>query len=341
MTVVREIDSYMHNLNKVFLEENKNFHIPDFQRDFVWTDEEANELFKDFSEDSNNFETETSQLQGYLLGNIVLIDSGSKSLVVDGQQRLTTLSLIFKALYETVKNKAFDITNSDQAAWLGRLGELNKGFIRVDDAGEFIGLRITHEPTLPFGGYYKDLIRDTPNLEAKTISDENIESVYSSVLENIESLNDIQLNRFITYLRTKVKLIVTTAPSQSKAFQLFEVLNDRGRSLEPLDLVKNLFLKQLTTDGYNTEDLTQFNSNWTNFIKNLEISPKRKIASSTFMKHFVTAEYAKNIKQNTLFEFFDNKGDERSRIQSNEILNFSRKLVKTSEIYRDIEKKPF
>ena len=51
---------------------------------------------------------------------------------------------------------------------------------------------------------------------------------------------------FLQYLTTKVKLIETTAPSIERAFQLFEILNYRGQSLEPLDLLKNYLLKNLT-----------------------------------------------------------------------------------------------
>lgn len=336
MDNVGEIQSKMDNLNEVILNNNRSFHIPDFQRDFVWTSEEAEELFQDLSEDTNNFQTETSMLQGYLLGNIVLINSQNTWLVVDGQQRLTTLTLIFKALYEIVKKKALDENNSEREFWYTKRADLDKGFNRLDDAGEIVGLRITHEPTLPFGTYYKKLIQDYDNLQPSTVSDENIEDVYNSLYDNLQSLSDNQLIRFIVYLRTKVKLIVTIAPSQAKAFQLFEVLNDRGQSLEPLDLVKNLFLKKLSELPGKDEKIRDFNKNWTSFLTNLKLSPKRKISSSTFMKHFVAANFSENIKQNNLFDFFDQTG----RIKSEEILPLSEKLVFTSKIYQDIEKNP-
>lgn len=337
-----KISSEMNNLSEVILNSNRTFHIPDFQRDFVWGSEEIDELFQDFKEDTDNFSRESSELQGYLLGNIVIINDGELSLVVDGQQRLTTMSLIFKALYETVKEKSYD-NSSDSTTrdkWLQKLGGLNKGFQNLDDAEEFKGLKITHEPSLPFGEYYKGLIRDTKGLLPKTTSDENIESVYNSILENIEALNEIQLGKLIAYLRTKVMLIVTTAPSRSKAFQLFEVLNDRGRSLEPMDLVKNLFLKQMSTAGFDKSDQENFNQNWSTFINNMQISPRKKISSSTFMKHFITSEFGKNLKQDKLFDFFDKGDSTKPTISPNEILQFSRKLVNASEIYKEIEKSP-
>src|SRR5690606_25834049 len=233
---------------------------------------------------------------------------------------------------------------SDQGhmSWLKRLGDLEKGFYKLDDAGEFLGLKVTHESSLPFGDYYKSLIRDVDGAEPRVQSDENIDEVYNTILEKIQELNDNQLIRFIAYLRTKVKLIVTTAPSQAKAFQLFEVLNDRGRSLEPLDLVKNRLLKQLSSAGYQKTDIEEFNSNWSGFLNNLQITKKRKINSSTFMKHFIVAEFGENVKQDKLFEFFNKNKDEagKSRITPHQILPISRKLLKVSRQYQEIEKQP-
>src|SRR5699024_1199551 len=138
---------------------------------------------------------------------------------------------------------------------------------------------------------------------------------------------------------------VTSAPSQSKAFQLFEVLNDRGRSLEPMDLVKNLLLKELNTAGFSDSDQREFMENWTKFITNLQISPKRNISSSTFMKHFILGMYEKNVNMENLFDLFKNfigKGaSQRGMIlKPNDIIPFSQKLAQVSETYQDIEKNP-
>lgn len=92
-----EITSIMKNIKGIL--DNKNqFVIPDFQRSFVWTEKEIETLFADFSEDTNDYTDKINMLPGYLLGNIVLISSEEKPTVfdvIDGQQRLTTLTLIF------------------------------------------------------------------------------------------------------------------------------------------------------------------------------------------------------------------------------------------------------
>lgn len=65
-------------------------------------------------------------------------------------------------------------------------------------------------------------------------------------------------------------------PSKAKAFQLFEILNDRGRSLEPLDLIKN-HLKILNTEGKPNLQVEVFTQNWKSFMDNLQISPKNEL----------------------------------------------------------------
>lgn len=97
-----EINSDMKSLENVFTDNHKTFHIPDFQRDFVWTGDDAEQLMDDIMEDSDNLSVDSTELQGYLLGNIVLIDKNDKYLVVDGQQRITTLTLLYKVIHDRV-----------------------------------------------------------------------------------------------------------------------------------------------------------------------------------------------------------------------------------------------
>ncbi|MBC2109497.1 DUF262 domain-containing protein [Listeria innocua] len=335
---MEEINSTMESVSEIFLNSSNIFHIPDFQRDFVWSRQEAEDLMEDFSEDTDNFEESSEELQGYLLGNIVLIEKEkNKYLVVDGQQRITSLTLLFKVLYQRIKD-IIDKTDGDERdKWLKRMGQLNQGYEITDDEDNFKSLRVTHDDSLPFGKYYKSIIRDEDHEEAKTQSDINISEVYDALSDKLSELTDDKIYKFIPYLKTKVKLITTTSSSEGKAFQLFEVLNDRGRSLEPMDLVKNNFLKTLNLDGFTDEEIETFNSNWRDFIENLTLKKaKRKIASSTFMKHFIVSEYGINMRQEKLFDFFTNT----QKLTGKEIIELAYKLKKTSEVYASIEDSP-
>jgi len=334
---MHEITSEMISLGQLLLDDNKLFYIPEFQRDFVWKDEQARELINDLKEDTDGFIKDNDDLQGYLLGNIVLIENDKKRyLVIDGQQRLTTLTLLFKVLYERIDSIIERSEGKERDRWLKRIGQISNSYQVVDDEDNFKGLRIIHDEGLTFGGFYRDLITDKISEDTLIISDSdnNIREVYNTLSDELSNLNDSQMSKFISYIKNKVKLIVTTAPSEGKAFQLFEVLNDRGRSLEPMDLVKNTFLKIIRQSGYSDEDVKILNMNWKEFIENLQITPKKKIASSIFMKHFIGYEYNKNIKQDRLFDFFKN----HLKLSGDDIISLVKKINRYSKIYTSIEK---
>jgi len=112
----------------------------------------------------------------------------------------------------------------------------------------------------------------------KPALDENLspclaDTIYKTSYEFIQGLDDKQLKKFIIYYRDKIKLIETIAPTEAKAFQLFEILNDRGRSLEPMDLIKNGFLRTLTMEGKPEVKIDEFNSDWRETMDNLQ--PKK------------------------------------------------------------------
>lgn len=336
---IKNITSDLRSLNSFLLESKDTFLIPDFQRDFVWEKDDVKQLLEDFSDDTNQFSVETSELEGYLLGNIVLIDNGNEKIVIDGQQRLTTITLIFKVLEQIISQK-IQQCNGDQTKllfWGKKMGGLQSGYAILDDHDTFERLKISHDPGLPFGTYYRKLMNDALEQSSpETKSDLNILDVYEGITEYLEELSDNELIQFIAYFKNKVMLIVTNSPSHSKAFQLFEVLNDRGRSLEPMDLIKNLFLKTLNIEGFKEDKISTFNDNWKSFINNLQKDPKRKISSSTFLKHFILGTEGKNLKKEKLFDYYLDE-----KLTGTKILELSSELSYTSKIYSDIERKEY
>ncbi len=335
----KEIVSEMENVSSVLLDNSVAYYIPDFQRNFVWGEEEIVQLINDFSEDTGDFTIESNELEGYLLGNIVLIDEGKKKTVVDGQQRLTTLTLFARAIYDVLSEHIKDaMAKNDMKTmmvWSQKVGEIQRGFNILDDSDVIQGLKIQHDPSLTFGDYYKKLISGE-NTPADIIKEEdaNIDIVYSKIYEFINDKTDDQLQRFIQYFKTKVKLIVTSAPTEAKAFQLFEILNDRGRSLEPMDLIKNSFLKILSIEGKSDLQVEAFNKNWQGMMNNLQLSAKKKIASSTFLKQYLIAYKGENKKADQLFKYFK---DPNNQFDGNTILSFVENMNKVSKVYREIE----
>ncbi|WP_341775640.1 DUF262 domain-containing HNH endonuclease family protein [Staphylococcus pasteuri] len=336
-----KIDSRQQNISELIFNSKLPFFIPEFQREFVWNKKDILELLYDFKEDSEDFKKETSELSGYLLGNIVLITNKEYMTVIDGQQRLTTITIIFKALQTYAKEKSNeDSTFKDK--WNNLTSTLSKGYSMTNDLGEFVKLKINHHTSLPFGSYYRRLMQDQ-QLETSSIdnnSDKNIHEIYECVSEFIEDnyLTEKQIIRFINYLMYNVYLIMTTAPNESKAFQLFEVLNDRGRALEPLDLIKNLALKSIAKSGDDTLR-DEFLANWKSFSLNLEYpllkdNRRKKISSSKFLTNYLLAFHGENIKKNNLLDYFKKK---LKNWDSYDIVDFSKDLEHISDIYSRLE----
>lgn len=329
------ISSELLNIKSFLTEETYKFMIPDFQRDFVWGQEEVQQLLEDLSEDTNGFSLKENEIEGYLLGNVVLIkpNNNERYLVVDGQQRLTTTTLICKSLEEIVEAKIAKTQNKKEIKkWQMKLNDIVQSYAILDDDDEIKDCKLVHDPALNFGKVYKNILYNK-EYETKLESDLKIEEVYTTAKDYLEALSDEQLKNFISYIKSRVYFIVTVSTSYNKAFQLFEVLNDRGRSLEPLDLVKNLFLKTISKDGNSREDIEEFNNDWNEFITNLQINPKKKISSSTFLKHYIIGKFADNIKKDQVYQYFENK-----KLTPTQIFDLVKDLKYVSKIYTEIEK---
>lgn len=95
-----------------YLSKNK-FLIPMYQRAYVWSEDECEQLWDDVL----NFFNTKSENDDYFLGSIVMYKENNKQNIIDGQQRTTTLSLLIRALYE----KALNNTNGDISELIKRL----------------------------------------------------------------------------------------------------------------------------------------------------------------------------------------------------------------------------
>lgn len=334
--ITSEIQSIFNVFNN-----NHVYEIPDFQRDFVWGEDEVNQLFKDFNEDTEDFTKESSLLDGYLLGNIVLINNDANTtnkIVIDGQQRLTTLSLLYKVLEETIDYRLHRKENSIETMqkWMNMRGELNKGYGLFDDETNFKNPKIQHHKSLEFGSVYRHIIRPDSSSKNSIQQSSQIEEVYEVLKEELSKLSDQELPKFVNYIKHKVMLIVTTAPTLSKAFQLFEILNNRGKDLEPLDLIKNMLLKNLAKEHYSEDERDKFTELWRKFNDNLALNSKKKIESSTFLKHYLVGTTGENIRKDKLFNYYSELNPSKENV-----LMMVSEMHDVSYTYGKLERKEF
>lgn len=240
------------------------FEIPKYQREYTWGMREWEALYDDL----------TSNDEGYFLGSIICINSSvdliaaPKFEVVDGQQRLTTLSLFLSALYKTLtdnKDNLDDEQESDRLQ-LKRMLVLKKSqSIRVvpqvqgSNRDDYLGLLAS------IGIIPK---RPVPNWAGLR----RIHKAYYYFTKRInEAINEAEdkvqaLFKLLDKVNTAI-LVMIEVSNHSDAYTLFESLNNRGTPLTAVDLIKNLLLARLDASG--EESLDYYFTRWTEILSNL------------------------------------------------------------------------
>ncbi|WP_161988692.1 DUF262 domain-containing protein [Pedococcus bigeumensis] len=208
---------------------NSSFVIPDFQRDYSWReDAEVSAFWEDLVGALDAGED-------YFLGLIILTDDGFEREVVDGQQRLLTLSLFANALRlaAVARNRRL-VADTLQTTFLFSINyqtEAREPRLALSDdadAGDFKAL--IEAPTLtlaPTSGSSR-LIQAHKYLTAQLERD--LEASGNATL---------RLGRWAEFISNELTFTVFTHPNRSAAFRVFEVVNTRGKILTPAELIKS------------------------------------------------------------------------------------------------------
>ena len=216
------------------------YHIPAYQRPYAWTTEEAGILFDDLYE---FYRTEPSD--NYFLGTIVLIKEEDKPYadVIDGQQRLTTLTILFSVLVSNLTGKARESCN----ALLQESGNILAGI----PARPRIHLRQRDQAF--FNKYIQEVqIPSLISIDATILSTEaqrHIQENCNVLLSRFESVfegDQNELINFSTFLLNRCFLVAVSTDSQDSAFRVFSVMNSRGLDLLPIDIIKSEIIGEIS-----------------------------------------------------------------------------------------------
>lgn len=241
----QKIEAKEEVLGKVF-GDDYSFHIPHYQRPYAWTEEQAGEMLADFTAAMEN------QQNAYFLGSIVLIKEPGQSQaeVIDGQQRLTTLTILFCALRELSEDDDMkDGLNNRIRAKGDVLIEQEIRFrLRVRDRdNDFFERNIQQDGALGDFVARENITRFT---DSQTRMYENARCLWAELKEMDASERD-QLTRF---LAQHCYLVVVSASDRKSAHRIFSVLNTRGLDLSVTDILKADIISALPEDEH--EDYT-------------------------------------------------------------------------------------
>ena len=221
---------------------NQKFVIPEYQRPYAWSDEQIQTLFDDLVEYTENNNEST-----YFLGTIVSYENeNNEQEIIDGQQRITSLFLLLRALYsklqsmkETPESKNFK-SQIESALW-----EQDELTAEVDYEKTLITSKVIGDDSNQV--FSNILITGETENGAK----DSYSSNYNLFVDLIGQYVTLQPELFYWFIRNilnKAILLPITADSQDTALTIFSTLNDRGLALSDADIFKAKIYNHLDKD---------------------------------------------------------------------------------------------
>jgi len=245
------------------LYDDYHYTIPKFQRPFSWTEEHFVDLLDDLTDaydvgrdahgtlldETDELKKQTlNEYEPYFLGSIILndgSDSGERSDIIDGQQRLTSLAVLIAVLR--------DLTDDERRAnSLG--GLIYEESDPIKGKSETVRLEIRERDRSFFDKYVlsRGSTADAPDPE--TGDSEPKQNILQAIQTFRQELSDWQaeedgdIDDFATYLTLRVVMVRISTNSLSSAFRLFNVTNARGMPLNNADLLKSENLSHIDDD---------------------------------------------------------------------------------------------
>lgn len=235
-----KIEASEQPIQKVF-SSDFDFFIPLYQRPYAWTTKEAGELMSDLLDNMGTAKTSVEDTNPYFLGSVVLVKGDlPNSDVVDGQQRLTTLTILFAAL-RTLLTPA-------EAAGLTTL--------LYETANPILGTKNRYRLTMrqQDADFFRTHVQDIGGMDKLkqinpaplTDSRKNIRENALLFLREAEKLSAEQRSRLIQFAARRCYLVMVSTPDFSSAYRIFTVLNNRGLNLTNSDILKAELIGTIT-----------------------------------------------------------------------------------------------
>lgn len=215
------------------------FTIPNYQRPYAWTEAEAGELLDDLLIAMENVKSSVDELNPYFLGSIVLIKGDQPdSEIVDGQQRLVTLTILLSAIRKLVPSEvAENISNF-----------ILERKCTIMETPERYRLTIREKDKL----FFQEYIQADGGLEklnalknALSESCKNIRNNALLFLSRLKTFSEEKRHLLAKFIVKKCFMVIVSTPDHDSAYRIFSVLNDRGLDLSLTDILKAEIIGQI------------------------------------------------------------------------------------------------
>ncbi|MES4789851.1 DUF262 domain-containing protein [Levilactobacillus brevis] len=205
--------------------------IPVYQRSYSWKDEQIETLFDDIKNEDI----------GYYVGNLLINTDASSNNVIDGQQRLTTLSLMLLAIHENLTSFYQKMNQTDPD--FEKVSEARLDIKRQILDGDVVRLRLLDKDQTVWENLVKVLQGENPGKWGNYFLSKRYKYIRNELLKGPLFSTPSELLTFYNKL-VNIELLQISVPNISDAYQVFASLNSKGMPLTPLDLLKNVYLSK-------------------------------------------------------------------------------------------------
>ena len=298
------------------LTRNYRYTVPNYQRQYSWGEEQWGALWADL----NSIEDDAT----HFLGSIVLIErSGglndlNKLEIVDGQQRITTISVILALMREKYREEG----DPEQAT------DIEEQYLKKKDLdrNEYQNLKLSTFDNPDF----KKLIESKYN----QMEDAQLKEAAEFYANKINNLEIDELDTLRKRLLASVTLVSIRCEGEQSAFRLFETLNDRGLELSSVDLMKNYTFSKAATAASSEVDYDKIQSDWERLVKILFPNVSQP---SRFFRHYIMScsipNYDGDVSDYKLYDEYQNIIDSRLPESDISLNEYVEELALQAELY--------
>ena len=258
--------------------------VPIYQRSYAWGKSNVQDLFDDIK---NAYPAED-----YFIGTMVVTDKDDFLEIVDGQQRLATISLFFAAVRDLLREN-----DENNKANIVERNYLFEESLREDKKQKLVLNNTDND-------FYLKSIIEKQEIEPSKESHNRILDAYRYIRDFVKneykSEGQEHIFNIVDYIEKNLKVIVVTVSDEANAFTIFETLNDRGLALSQTDLVKNYLFNKAD------DRLSEAREKWTRFTGAIEAA-ENEDEILQYIRHYWSSKNGltrekqlfKNIKEKT------------------------------------------
>lgn len=321
------MDAKQKTIAQIF-NDNSKLIIPIFQRDYSWKEDNWKQLWEDIK---NGY----GDKRYHYMGSVVLVENNKRKEIVDGQQRITTLSLLYLAIIKNflnlIENEINEIDN------LKRVEDIRNNIIYKRDLYNLERMDnklVLNETNNSIYQNYIVTNKEDEIIDIQNYSNSLLVNCYKYYVEEIakeckkeneKNPNEKRLLDYYTYISQSILFIQITVSDYSNAYTIFETLNDRGLDLTVTDLLKNYIFSMLPKQEHKSAQ-----GLWKQICDNVGEKNLTK-----FLRHYWNSCHRK-VTERELFRSIKKELEIDEISKQNKVKEFIVNLERVSEIYSAI-----